>query len=101
MLVQVHAAGLDRGTWHLMTGTPYAVRLAFGLRAAAAAGARARHGRPVVEVGAEVTGFAVGDEVYGVGIGTFAEYAAAKPAKLAPKPTNLPSSRPPSYRSRG
>ena len=31
-LVRVHAAGLDRGTWHLMTGTPYAVRLVMGLR---------------------------------------------------------------------
>lgn len=28
VLVRVHAAGLDRGTEHLMTGTPYAVRLA-------------------------------------------------------------------------
>ncbi|HYN72052.1 MAG TPA: NAD(P)-dependent alcohol dehydrogenase, partial [Nakamurella sp.] len=23
VLLRVHAAGLDRGTWHLMTGTPY------------------------------------------------------------------------------
>ena len=23
VLVRVHAAGLDRGTWHLMTGRPY------------------------------------------------------------------------------
>ena len=33
VLVQVHAAGLDRGTWHLMAGLPYAARLVFGLRA--------------------------------------------------------------------
>src|SRR5687768_4916632 len=26
VLVQVRAAGLDRGTWHLMAGLPYAVR---------------------------------------------------------------------------
>ena len=32
VLVEVRAAGLDRGTWHLMTGVPYAARLAFGLR---------------------------------------------------------------------
>ncbi len=31
VLVKVHAAGLDRGTWHLMTGLPYAARLAAGL----------------------------------------------------------------------
>ena len=32
VLVQVKAAGLDRGTEHLMTGKPYAARLGFGLR---------------------------------------------------------------------
>jgi hypothetical protein len=32
VLVKVHAAGLSRGTWHLMTGRPYLLRLAFGLR---------------------------------------------------------------------
>ena len=33
VLVRVHAAGLDRGTWHLMTGKPYLLRiLGFGLR---------------------------------------------------------------------
>jgi NADPH:quinone reductase-like Zn-dependent oxidoreductase len=32
--VRVHAAGVDRGVWHLMTGLPYPVRLAgYGLRA--------------------------------------------------------------------
>jgi NADPH:quinone reductase-like Zn-dependent oxidoreductase len=33
VLVRVHAAGVDRGVWHLMTGLPYLTRLAFGLRA--------------------------------------------------------------------
>ena len=34
VLVRVHAAGVDRGVWHLMTGLPYPIRLAgFGLRA--------------------------------------------------------------------
>src|SRR4051812_23997350 len=32
VLVRVHAAGLDRGTEHQMTGKPYAMRLGFGLR---------------------------------------------------------------------
>ena len=30
--VQVRAAGLDRGTWHFMTGKPYVMRLVVGLR---------------------------------------------------------------------
>ena len=101
MLVQVHAAGLDRGTWHLMTGKPYLLRLAFGLRGPAEPRARTRcrrHGRG--RFGPAVTKFAVGDEVYGVAPGSFAEYAVAREDKLARKPANSPSSRPPWSRSR-
>jgi NADPH:quinone reductase-like Zn-dependent oxidoreductase len=44
----------------------------------------------VVEaVGADVTRFQPGDEVFGIGKGTFAEYARAPEDKLAPKPANL------------
>src|SRR3954452_16946420 len=32
VLIRVHAAGLDRGTEHLMPGKPYAMRLGFGTR---------------------------------------------------------------------
>ena len=32
VLIRVGAAGVDRGTWHLLTGTPYLARLAIGLR---------------------------------------------------------------------
>jgi hypothetical protein len=32
VLLRVHAAGLDRGAWHLMTGTPYLLRIGFGIR---------------------------------------------------------------------
>jgi NADPH:quinone reductase-like Zn-dependent oxidoreductase len=88
VLLRVHAAGLDRGAWHLMTGTPYLLRLAFGIgkpknpvRGREVAGT-------VVAVGPAVTKFAPGDEVYGIGNGTFAEYAAARQDKLARKPAN-------------
>ena len=33
VLVQVRAASLDRDSWHLMAGLPYAVSLAYGMRA--------------------------------------------------------------------
>jgi NADPH:quinone reductase-like Zn-dependent oxidoreductase len=89
VLVDVRAAGLDRGTEHLMTGKPYAVRLAMGLR-------RPKNPVPgrdvagvVVDTGSAVTRFAVGDEVYGVAPGSFAEYAVAREAQLAHKPGNL------------
>lgn len=90
VLVQVKAAGLDRGTWHLMTGKPYLMRVAgLGFK-----GPKVRvPGRDVAgvvsAVGAGVTRFAVGDEVYGVGRGTFAEYAVVREDKLAHKPTAL------------
>jgi NADPH:quinone reductase-like Zn-dependent oxidoreductase len=90
VLVKVHAAGLDRGTWHLMTGKPYLMRIAgLGFR-----GPKDRvPGRDlagtVTAVGAGVTEFVVGDEVYGVGRGSFAEYAVARADKLARKPKSL------------
>ncbi|WP_436794282.1 NAD(P)-dependent alcohol dehydrogenase [Actinospongicola halichondriae] len=90
VLVRVHAAGVDRGVWHLMAGLPYAVRAAgFGIRAPKQPVPGLDLSGTVVEVGADVDAFAIGDEVYGVGIGAFAEYAVAKAAKLAPRPANL------------
>jgi NADPH:quinone reductase-like Zn-dependent oxidoreductase len=88
VLLRVHAAGLDRGTWHLMTGRPYLLRLGFGLR-----GPKQRvPGRDVagtiVEVGAAVTRFIAGDEVFGIARGSFAEYAVAREDKLAHKPVS-------------
>lgn len=90
VLVRVHAAGVDRGVWHLMTGRPYLIRLVgFGLR-------RPKQPVPGLDVagvvagtGPGVTGFAEGDEVLGIGMGTFAEYTVAKVAKLAHKPASV------------
>jgi NADPH:quinone reductase-like Zn-dependent oxidoreductase len=89
VLVQVHAAGLDRGTEHLMTGKPYAMRLGFGLRKPKNPVSGRDVAGTVAEVGSAVTRFAVGDEVYGVAPGSFAEYAVAKEGKLARKPATL------------
>lgn len=89
VLVRVAAAGVDRGVWHLMAGKPYAVRLAMGLRGPKNP-VRGRELAGVVEaVGTDVTAFRPGDEVFGVGEGTFAEYAPAQATKLAPKPAGL------------
>ncbi|WP_330334125.1 NAD(P)-dependent alcohol dehydrogenase [Streptomyces sp. NBC_00536] len=90
VLVRVRAAGVDAGVWHLMTGTPYPVRLmGYGLR-------RPRHRIPgmdlagtVEAVGPQVTRLRPGDEVFGIGKGAFAEYACAPQAKLALKPPSL------------
>ena len=89
VLIQVHAAGLDRGTWHFMTGLPYAFRLACGLRAPKNPVLGLDTAGTVVATGARVTRFAAGDAVFGVSRGAFAEYAAAREGKLAGKPANL------------
>jgi NADPH:quinone reductase-like Zn-dependent oxidoreductase len=90
MLVQVRAAGVDPGVWICMTGRPYAARAAFGLaRPRVAVRGRALAG-VVAAVGAGVSGFSPGDEVYGTAAGgTFAEYAVTTPARLAAKPARL------------
>jgi NADPH:quinone reductase-like Zn-dependent oxidoreductase len=89
VLLRVHAAGLDRGTWHLMAGQPYLIRLASGLRAPKNPVPGLDVAGTVVAVGADVTGFAVGQEVFGIGHGSFAEYACARPDKLVRKPASL------------
>src|SRR5688572_14450521 len=90
VLIDVVAAGMDRGTWHVMAGEPYLMRImGFGFR-------RPKNRVPgldvagtVVAVGSEVTRFQPGDEVFGMSRGAFAEYAAVREDKLAHKPASL------------
>src|SRR3954470_1803775 len=89
VLVRVHAAGLDRGTEHLMTGKPYAMRLGFGLRRPKNPVSGRDVAGTVAEIGSSVTPVPCGDEVYGVAPGSFAEYAVAQEGKLARKPAHL------------
>lgn len=89
VLVRVHAAGVDPGVWHMMTGLPLAGRLAFGLTRPKVPILGMDVAGTVVEVAANVTRFAPGDEIYGVGTGSFAEYAVAKEANLVHKPAAL------------
>ena len=90
VLVHVHAAGVDRGVWHIMTGLPYPIRLAgYGLRSPKTPVLGADMAGVVEGVGNNVTRFQPGDEVFGIATGSYAEYAIAREDKLAPKPSNL------------
>ncbi len=90
VLVQVRAAGLDRGTWHMMTGRPYLLRLlGFGLRGPKNTVPGLDVAGTVAAVGPAVTKFAPGDEVFGISRGSFAEYAAVREDKLTHKPAAL------------
>lgn len=89
VLVRVAAAGVDRGTWHVLTGLPLVARLGLGLR-------RPKYpipGRDVagvaVAVGPEVRSIAMGDEVIGTADGSFAELAVVPERRLARKPAGL------------
>src|SRR6476646_8102379 len=79
VLVRVAASGVDRGVWHMVAGLPFPIRLAgFGVR-------RPKNRVPgmdvagrVEAVGKGVTKLRPGEEVFGVGMGYFAEYVRAK-----------------------
>lgn len=89
VLVRVRAAGLHVGDVFGVRGTPFPIRLMLGLR-------RPKYGVPgldlageVTAVGPGVTRFRVGDEVFGEGAGTVAEYARASEDRLAPMPEHV------------
>jgi NADPH:quinone reductase-like Zn-dependent oxidoreductase len=92
VLVRVRAAGLNAADWHIMRGLPLMARLSVGLRAPRGQ-VRGSDVSGVVEtVGAGVTRWRAGDEVYGeLGIagGGFAEYAVVDEAFLVAKPQTL------------
>ncbi len=90
VVVEIKAAAVNPLDYHYMRGTPYLMRLSTGF------------GRPgdhrmgvdfagvVVEVGDEVTKFAVGDGVFGRRDGAFAEYVVVPEDRaIAAKPDNV------------
>ncbi|WP_228375126.1 NAD(P)-dependent alcohol dehydrogenase [Demequina iriomotensis] len=90
VLIEVRAAGVDRGVWHLMTGRPLVMRaMGFGLRRPRQPIAGEDVAGVVVGIGAGVTGFSLGDEVLGAAKGSYAQHAVAKEDKLVRKPSSL------------
>jgi NADPH:quinone reductase-like Zn-dependent oxidoreductase len=92
VLVRVHAAGLHRGDWHVMTGLPYLIRIvvpSLGLRKPKVPVLGMDVAGRVEAVGKDVTRFRPGDEVFGWCDGSFAEYACAAEDHFALKPPNV------------
>jgi NADPH:quinone reductase-like Zn-dependent oxidoreductase len=90
VLVHVDAAGVGRDVWHVMAGLPYPIRLAgYGFRAPKNPVIGSDMAGVVEALGKNVTRFQPGDEVFGIGKGSYAEYVCAREGKLAPKPVNL------------
>ena len=90
VLLEVAASAVNALDWHYLTGTPRIARLSLGLSSPKRRVPGADIAGIVVEVGANVTEFRPGDEVFGeVGHGGFGEYALARPAQLSHRPSNL------------
>src|SRR6187399_2483119 len=77
VLVRVHAASVNRGDWYTLTGMAVA-RPATGLRKPRSRQLGGDFAGTVEAVGADVTAFRPGDEVFGGRAGAFAEYVCAR-----------------------
>ena len=86
VLVQVVAAGVDRGALHFMTGRPYLMRLGTGLRTPKVTAPGVSIAGRVEAVESQMARFAAGD---GAARGTYAEYVASPQRKVAAKPPRL------------
>jgi NADPH:quinone reductase-like Zn-dependent oxidoreductase len=90
VLVRVHAAGLDRGVWHMMTGLPLMIRImGFGFRGPKTRVPGNDFAGRIGVLGKNVGGLEEGEEVFGVSLGTFCEYVSVSSDRIERKPANL------------
>ncbi len=89
VLLEVRAAGIDRGVWHVMTGLPLIARASFGLVRPKQPVLGLDVAGTVVALGEGVTEFAIGDEVMGIADGAYADYATASVDKLVRRPASV------------
>ncbi len=90
VLVRVIAASVNPYDWHMIRGVPYFIRLMFGFRAPKHPIPGADFAGVVEMIGADVTDFSIGDEVFGgTGSGTLAEYVAVAQRNVVHKPSNV------------
>jgi NADPH:quinone reductase-like Zn-dependent oxidoreductase len=87
VLVKVRAASVNAGDWHLMGRLPHLIGMLMRTPRSTVRGWDMAG--DVEAVGKNVTRFQPGDEVFGTGFGTFAEYATATEDRLAPNPRPL------------
>jgi NADPH:quinone reductase-like Zn-dependent oxidoreductase len=90
VLVRVRAASINAYDWHVMRGSPYLVRIVLGGLRKPKSNAMGRDLAGHIEaVGKNVTEFRIGDEVFGSGAGSLAEYVRGPAKSFAPKPAGL------------
>lgn len=87
LLVQVAANAANPADWHILRGAPFFARFSFGLFRPKHSILGADFAGTVVQLGAGVTDFKLGDRVFGESLhGAFAEYLAVPSAVCAPMP---------------
>jgi NADPH:quinone reductase-like Zn-dependent oxidoreductase len=89
VLVRVRAASVNPLDWHHMRGEPFAMRATEGLTRPKDTGLGADLAGVVEVAGANVTHVQPGDEVFGMGIKTCAEFVCVRGEGVVPKPANL------------
>jgi NADPH:quinone reductase-like Zn-dependent oxidoreductase len=89
VLVKVEASSVNPLDWHFVRGEPYLLRMNAGFRRPKNPELGVDVAGTVTAVGANVTRFEIGDDVFGLARGAFAEYAAADEKRLASKPDAL------------
>lgn len=89
VLVKVAAVSINPYDWHMMRGLPYLLRLQSGLFKPKNYGIGSDFAGTIVAVGKNVSTFVPGDEVFGGGKGTLADFTCVSPNKIVLKPTTL------------
>jgi NADPH:quinone reductase-like Zn-dependent oxidoreductase len=89
VLVKVHASSVNPAEWYEITGPWFARAFGAGIRKPKSPRVGADLAGRVEAVGAEITDFAPGDEVFGTSGASWAEYAPAREVRLVPKPENV------------
>jgi NADPH:quinone reductase-like Zn-dependent oxidoreductase len=89
VLVRVRAASIHVGDWILMTGSPFVMRMATGLRKPKNPVPGTDVAGTVEAVGNDVRGLRPGEDVFGWCTGAFAEYASASEDHFVLKPADL------------
>jgi NADPH:quinone reductase-like Zn-dependent oxidoreductase len=88
VLVRVHASSVNPAEWYRVHG-PFFARMGNGLRKPQETAVGSDLAGRVEAVGVDVKEFQPGDEVFGTGLGAWAEYARAREPRLVRKPANV------------
>ena len=88
LLIRVHASSVNPAEWYRVHG-PFFARVGEGLRKPKSSAVGSDLAGRVEAVGKDVEEFQPGDEVFGTGLGAWAEYARAREPRLVRKPANV------------